>query len=236
MGDLVPQANSDRLKAFRESHDPQMVADLIQELGLTLRSEMELLKDAMGKTQDMKIRLKAQAQLRALLKDIRMASTILLTMTKREDGSFEQTAIAPALMDDLIKDNTNAANNANALYEIKPAAPRIADRHLLPDDDGFSQQALERALRRTIQPRSRKDIGFGPIPGDAAGAAEPGDERPDSPAADDGGSEAGPGGRPSVGGTDDGDAPVLRPPGPSGNDPKLAGIWPPPEEEPPGTH
>lgn len=63
--DLVPEMSKPGGKnKFAEVHDITEVSNLIEELGLSLRAELELLKEAMAPGQKIGVRLKAQTQLR----------------------------------------------------------------------------------------------------------------------------------------------------------------------------
>lgn len=106
---------------IQKFYDPSEVERAVDAAGISLSTEIELLKKAMEHP-DVRIQLKAQAQWRNLIKDIRQASSVFLTITKHGDGTIEQSATCPAIIDTLRKENTSAPQEA-VTHEFHPPTP-----------------------------------------------------------------------------------------------------------------
>lgn len=84
-------------------------------------------------------------------------------MTRHADGTIEQQAIAPALMEDLIRENQDAEASQESPYRHHAAVKRVDRDPRAIAEEGIGNKALEGALRRSIGPlRTRRialDIG-----------------------------------------------------------------------------
>lgn len=129
--------------------DPTKVETALDAVGISLEQELQILADGM-RHPDIKIRLKAQAQFRNLMKEIRQSGSIFLTITQTErEGTVERSASASALLDTLERENTGASQE-DQTHEFHPPTPsglridpytqiqraREAAAHSNPRDDG----------------------------------------------------------------------------------------------------
>jgi len=110
-------------------YSPDAILAAIEASGITLADELALLKEAM-EHHEIKVRLKAQTQFRALLRDIKQATSVYFTATRKEDGSIEQSvtmATSPVLAA-LARENLTNAKVQNQAAADAQAGEGAEDR------------------------------------------------------------------------------------------------------------
>ena len=117
-------------KFYGRNFDQSKLEEIQEAEGLDLEFELELLGRLM-RNKDAKTALKAHSSYRQLLKDVRMANSVFLSMIRRPDGTVDQQATTTTLLDHMKQENENAPQ-AQAAHYIAAEARGTG----IPEDDG----------------------------------------------------------------------------------------------------